>query len=324
MDRWSEQVDEILGGDLVAMLVYATPAGGTVLLPVNNYAVERDRASGRLLAINSSVGGWRKLERMRSNPQVGLAFHAREHGRSDRSEYVLVQGRASLSEPIDDYPSTVADQWERFEPWARMGPLWKRWLRVYAQRVEISIAVERTVAWPNLACTGSPTVYGAPLPQTPPAPHRPPSKGTRSRLDPGRAASKAARLPHVLLGWVSADGFPLAVPVEVLDSTAGGLRLRAPEGIVPPGGRRAGLTAHWFSRGAVGQRQRKHTGWLEATADGREVLYAPHTQRNYAFPASKTLYRLVLGGVTRREAAQISSNRSRSSGTRQTRPPSTR
>lgn len=156
------------------------------------------------------------------------------------------------------------------------------------------MAVERTIVWPDLACVGSATVQGTPLPQVPPAPQRPPRKGTRPRLDQGRAASRAARLPHALLGWVGADGFPLAVPVEVLGSEENGLRLRTPEGAVPPGGRRAGLTAHWFSRGAVGQRQRKHTGWLEAMAGAREILYAPHTQRNYSFPASKMLYRLVL------------------------------
>jgi hypothetical protein len=310
MDRWSEEVEEILGGDLVVMLVYATPAAGTVLLPVNNYAVRRDRVSGTLIAINSSVGGRRKLERMRLNPKVALAFHTREHGLSARPEYVVVQGRASLSEPIPDYPSTVPEQWMRFEPWTQMGALWKRWLRVYALRVEISIEVERTIVWPNLACEGAPVVYGTPLPQEPPAPQRPPRKGTSPRLDQGRAAAKAKRLSHTLIGWVGADGFPLAVPVEVSGSNEDGVRLRVPE-IVPPGGRRAGLTAHWFSRGAIGQRQRKHTGWLEAPAGAQQAIYAPHTQRNYSFPASKTLYRLVLGATTRWEARRAPPHRRR-------------
>jgi hypothetical protein len=92
-------------------------AAGAVLLPVNNYAVARDAATGTLTAINSSVGGWRKLERIRRNPRVALAFHTRTHGLSPRPEYVLVQGTASLSEPIPDYPATVGECWERFEPW---------------------------------------------------------------------------------------------------------------------------------------------------------------------------------------------------------------
>lgn len=99
---WSDELDEIIGGDQVVMLAYATPANGTVLLPVNNYA-GRDRAAGTLCATNSSVGGWRKLERIRRNPRIALAYHTRQHGSSGRPEYVLAQGRASLSEPIPDY-----------------------------------------------------------------------------------------------------------------------------------------------------------------------------------------------------------------------------
>jgi hypothetical protein len=59
---------------------------------------------------------------------------------------------------------------------------------------------------------------------------------------------------------------------------------------------RAGLTAHWFSQGSIGQHQRKHTGWLEA---GEHLSYSPHTASNYRFPASPTLYRLFTGGATR-------------------------
>ena len=65
---------------------------------------------------------------------------------------------------------------------------------------------------------------------------------------------------------------------------------------MPPGGRRAGLTAHWFSRSVIGQNQRKHTGWLDA---GEQLVYSPHTQSNYRFPAFKPLFNFVSGGFTR-------------------------
>jgi hypothetical protein len=299
MDHWTAEVDEILAGDHTVMLVYATPADGAVLLPVNNYAARRDRGTGTLTAINSSVGGWRKLERIRRNPRVALAFHTRDHGLSDRPEYVLVQGRAALSEPIPDYPASIPERWERFEPWSETNSLWKRWQRIYALRVEIELAVERVIVWPNLTCEGTPAVHGAPLAERSPPPQEPPRKGTGPRLNAGRAASRASGLPHALLGWVGADGYPIAVPVGILGAEAKGIALVAPDGIVPPGGRRAGLTAHRFSQGAVGQNQRKHTGWLEAPGGSRRLLYAPHTQSNYRFPPSKTLYRLVLGGATR-------------------------
>ena len=48
-----------------------------------------------------------------------------------------------------DYPATIVDNWERIEPWRHRGPLWKRWMRVYALRVEVRIAVERVVVWPE-------------------------------------------------------------------------------------------------------------------------------------------------------------------------------
>jgi hypothetical protein len=296
--HWPDRVDEILDGDQVVMLAYVTPAKGVVLLPVTNFAV-RDREAGRLTAVNSSVGVWKKLERIRRDPHVALAFHTREHGRSDRPEYVLVQGTALLSPPIPDYPATILEHWERVEPWRDLHPLWKWWRRVYALRVAIEIAVERLVVWPDLACGGEPEVYGAPLPSTPPAPQHPPKGGTRPRINHARAAAKAKRLPDVLLGWVGADGFPMAVPVEVAGAGEGGMLLEPPDGIVPVGGRRAGLTAHWFSRDATGQNQRKHTGWLEAEPAAGLVVYAPHTQANYRLPASRTVFQLISGGATR-------------------------
>src|SRR5437016_2685279 len=96
---WPDTIDELFAGDCVVMLAYVTPASGVVLTPFTNFAV-RDRAAGTLTSLNSSVGVWKKLERMRRNPGVALAFHTREYGSSHRPEYVLVEGTASLSSPI--------------------------------------------------------------------------------------------------------------------------------------------------------------------------------------------------------------------------------
>jgi hypothetical protein len=161
----------------------------------------------------------------------------------------------------------------------------------------IDVAVERIVVWQNLACTGAPEVIGTPLPDSPPPPQDPPKKGTGPRIDHGKAARRAARLPNVELGWIGADGFPVVGPVEITGTRPGGMLLRGPT--LPPGGRRAGLTAHAFSRGVIGQNQRKHTGWLDVEPDGGEAVYAPHTESSYRFPANRTLYQLVSGGGTR-------------------------
>jgi hypothetical protein len=98
------------------------------------------------------------------------------------------------------------------------------------------------------------------------------------------------RLPHTLLGWNGADGLPEVVPVSSASSSGEGLRLVVPTGSVPPGGRRAGLTAHRFWPRMVGQLQRIHTGWL--TANGDDVLYAPHTRAGYRMPPSSLAYHL--------------------------------
>jgi hypothetical protein len=295
---WTAEIDEILDGDHAVMLAYPTPARGVVLAPVSNFGLH-DRDAG-VVTFNSSVGAWKKLDRVRRNPYVALAFHTRAHASHERSEYLLVQGRASLAPPVPDYPSTVVDNWERLEPWRDLGPLWKRWLRIYALRVEVRVAVERVVSWPDLACRGTATVYGRALPDDLPAPQAAPAKGVGPRINHRRAASRARRLPDVLLGWLGADGFPMVIPVEFGGVSEAGIRLDVPAGLAPPGGRRAGLTAHWFSQGAVGQRQMIHTGWMTVPSDGGMVTYAPHTTAAYRMPASRLVYRTAVGFVTRR------------------------
>src|SRR5204863_3985881 len=123
-------------------------------------------------------------------------------------------------------------------------------------------------------------VYGVPLPLESPAPQPPPARGTSPRINGARAARKAARLPDVLLGWVAADGFPMIVPVRISETETRGIVLDAPDGIVPEGGRRAGLTAHWFDRAfrggkptGLGVRIRVNTRSREGTCRECEGLY---------------------------------------------------
>jgi hypothetical protein len=297
--HWPDEIDEILGGDQVVALAYATPARGVVVTPMTNFAL-RDRDAGALTPVNTSVGTWRKLDRIRRDPRVALAYHSRRHGFSRRPEYVLVQGTASIAPPDPDYPSSIREQWERFGGPAEFGPLWGRWLRVWRWRVGIEVAVERVTVWPNLACRGEADAYGAPPPAEPPAPQRPPRRGTGPRIDHRRAARRAERLPHVLLGWVGADGFPVVLPVGFGGTAEEGMVLEVPERLSPPGGRRAGLIAHSFARYTFGQRQRKYTGWLTVDPGARRVLYAPHTESGYVLPRSKVLFMLAAGFIARR------------------------
>src|SRR2546421_11020319 len=184
---WPDAVDQVLEGDQCIMLAYVTPAKGVVLLPVTNFGI-RDREAGTLTPVNSSVGVSRKLERIRANPQIALAYHTRRHAWTDRPEYVLVQGRASLSAPDPRYMDGIKEAWDFYAGgYPKAGPIGTWWLRAWHIRVGVTLDVERIVVWPDLACQGAPQVDGAPLPEAQPPPHRPPAKGPRPRPAPVQA-----------------------------------------------------------------------------------------------------------------------------------------
>src|SRR6476659_8464637 len=100
---WSDAVDDIITGDLTTGVAYVTPAGGVVVTAVAPIGL-RDRDAGTV-GFTTSLGFGRKLDRLRADPRVALAYHAREHGlgsvgaASDR-RFLLVQGTASFSEAL--------------------------------------------------------------------------------------------------------------------------------------------------------------------------------------------------------------------------------
>ena len=327
---WPNPIDEILAGDQTIMLATVTPASGVVLLPVTNFVL-RDRAMATLSVVNTSIGVGKKLERIRKNPHVALAYHSREHGLSKRPGYVLVQGRATITEPdpryldslferaesqladlakastsVDDvYADSLRHYVDRHRAEIPSGRLWDWWLRNWHNRVGIDIAIERALAWPDLECRGRAEILGAQSQPSEPAPQREPAMGTAARLDHRRAARRARRLPHALLGWVGADGYPLVVPAAVAGTDRRGILLEVAEGLVPPGGRRAGFTAHWFGRNDVGLRQRVYTGWLEPDAAAGRVVYAPHTEASFTIPRLRLAFWIAAGGATRLQITRV-------------------
>src|SRR3569623_1530546 len=97
---WNDEVDAVIGGDLTAAVAYGTPAGGAVVTAVAPVGL-RDRERGTV-GFTTSLGFGKKLERLRRDPRIALAYHARDHGfATDRPEYVLVQGRATVVEHPD-------------------------------------------------------------------------------------------------------------------------------------------------------------------------------------------------------------------------------
>jgi hypothetical protein len=286
---WPDDVDEVLAGDMTAALAYPTPAGGAVVTAVAPVGL-RDREQGTV-TFTTSLGFGKKLQRIERDPRVALAYHARDHGFASGESFVLVQGRCRPVPPADqDWNARVLGPASaRFMGPPRRGRFWDRWLReYYADRVPVTVEVERIVVWPSLDCSGEPVVHGTGRPDSQPEPQPAPGKGTGPRLDAAKAAGRLARMPHLLVSWREADGFPVVVASRVAGAGPEGIRLASRAGL-PGGGRRAGLLGHSYGAKLVALKARQHTGWLE---DG---VYAPHTASAFRAPRNKTLLLLANG-----------------------------
>ncbi|MED5814651.1 hypothetical protein VST63_20020 [Mycolicibacterium sp. 050232] len=299
----------VLGGDLGVILAQVTPLKGVVLAPVNNFGWDSD---ARIMTFTSDFAAFKKLRRLEQNPQVTVVFHAREHGTGSGTEYVLVQGTADFSWAADRQRlAELFDDWrERVNRGGRrditLGPadlggrFWNWWLAPFFwHRAIVRVHAHRIIAFPDSECLGPPTVIGPQWPVTPAGSQKPPANGAGPRVPAARAAGAFSELPHRLLGWVGSDGYPIVVPAEAVSADEDGMTLMVPPGLVPDGQRRAGLTAHWFSEGTLGQRQIVMTGWLtDGDRDGR-LRYAPHTRLSYRIPPSRTLWRVFGGAIVR-------------------------
>jgi hypothetical protein len=266
----------------------------------------RDREQGTV-TFTTSLGFGKKLERIKGNPRVALAYHSREHGFASGPDFVVVQGEAAPeTEPDRAFlEDVVGPQAERFMGPPRRGRLfWDRWLQeYYSDRVPVIVRVERITAWPDGEAAGEPRVFGAAVPTEPPAPQAEPKNGAGPRLDPEKAARRLGSLPNQLLAYVGADGHPEVRPVHIGGGEPGGIALRSARPL-PPGGRRAGLLAHRYNKALVGLEARGHTGWLTVGDDRDRAVYAPHTGFGFRAPGNKTLLLLANGFLAKRGLRQ--------------------
>lgn len=292
--RWPDDVDDVITGDITAAAAYVTAAGGAVVTAVAPCGI-RQRDAGTV-GFTTSLGFGKKLDRIIRDPHVALAYHAREHGFSASPAFVLAQGSASVDiAPSRERLEALIPQAEPYVGKVVRGRLWDRLLREYYwERVLVDIAVERIVFWPDPSASGRRRVAGAAWPG-PADPQPPPKNGTGPRVDVAKAAGRIGVLPHRVLAYRGADGFPVIVPVQVAGHDQAGLRLVAAGGLLPPGGRRAGLLAHAYRPQLIGLSTRIFTGWLEVSADGA-ALYAPHTSKGFVAPPAKHLL-LVSNGL---------------------------
>jgi hypothetical protein len=290
---WPAGADEVIKADITAAAAYLTPAGGAVVTSVAPCGLG-DRERG-VLGFTTSLGFGKKLERIVADPHVALAYHSREHGFSASPAFVLAQGTASVDlTPSRQRLEALIPQAERYLGEVKRGRVWDRLLREYYQeRVFVDITVARIAVWPDLNACGDIQVTGAAWPG-PADPQSPLRGGTGPRMDVAKAAGQIAARPHRVLAYRGPDGLPVVVPVEIAGHGAAGLRLVAAAGLLPPGGRRAGLLAHAYRPQLVGLSTRIFTGWLDAGPDG--PVYAPHTSKGFVAPPNKNTL-LVLNGL---------------------------
>lgn len=290
---WSDEADDVIKGDLTAAAAYLTPAKGAVVTAVAPCGLGQREAG--VLGFTTSLGFGKKLERIVPDPHVALAFHSRDHGFSASPAFVLVQGLASVDlRPSRARLEAAIPQVERYLGKVVRGPVWDRLLReYYGERVFVDITVRRVTVWPDLRASGEMEIAGAAWPGAA-DPQPPPKNGTGPRVDVAKAAGRIAKLPHQLLAYRGADGFPVIVPVQVAGHGAAGLQLAAADGLLPAGGRRASFLTHVYRPQLIGLSTRVFTGWLEVSANG--VVYAPHTSKGFVAPPHKPTL-LVINGL---------------------------
>ena len=155
------------------------------------------------------------------------------------------------------------------------------------------ITLARTVSSPDLSASGGMDVTGAAWPG-PADPQPPPAGGTSPRIDVGRPRPGSPCCP--IACWRTGERMvsPVVVPIQIAGHDQRGLRLVVPPGLLPPGGRRAGLLAHAYRAHLIGLTTRVFTGWLEAGDEG--AVYAPHTYKGFVAPPRKDLL-LVSNGL---------------------------
>src|SRR3954468_24801935 len=78
---WPDEVDDVLGGDLTCAIAYVTPARGAVVTAVAPIGLRGREAN--TVGFTTSLGFGRKLDRLRQEPRIAMAYHAREHGLGD-------------------------------------------------------------------------------------------------------------------------------------------------------------------------------------------------------------------------------------------------
>ncbi len=296
---WADDIDAVFAGDLVAALTITTASGDVVTVPAAPLGV-RDRGEGWVSCI-VPAGFADRLDHLGHDPRAALTFLSRAHGTATGGAYVLVQGRArSAGTVVGAVRSRAA---ALLEP--SVTATWRdHWLgERRAGAVSVRVHVHRITTWSDTRASGLPTTFGAaaaPAPAPQPTPLHP-----GVGVDAREAVRRLRGHPHRLLSYIGGDGFPVTIPVRILEAGEQSVRITAPAGTLPAGGRRTGLLALAYGPRLSALSTRHHTGWLTKHKDGT-ATYVPYTAYGHHLPQNKAL-RLLAGAKHRVRRSGITS-----------------
>jgi hypothetical protein len=312
---WPEPVLPVFARAITVEYTSLTGAGAPVTVPVVPY-VEDDR---RTLDVSTGLAYPAKAERARRNPKVCLLFADHVGTGLTDPPVVLVQGLATVRDTdlqgnTDRYVRrSLAKLPEAFKG---MPKLLLRRLNWYFGRIWIEVTPTRIRWWESKALDQESGEWLAPAGTTaPPSDPAPPGRQPAAWLEPPadwRAAARhaVAQLDQHDLSWVGGDGFPLSVPVAVVERIGQGFRLRLGHRLPETPQGPACLTFHTHSSAFTSQENRTFVGHVSATGqDG--VFRVERLLADWSLTGNKLAMTAGFLGKGRRLAPRLQSEASR-------------
>ena len=258
---------------------YTTVAGGQqpITWPVTPYY----RQGGPTIDATTGLGYPKKADDTRAHPGVAMLFSDPTGSGIESGIQVLVQGTGEVDERDLDANAEryFRDSWEKLPGTRKMHPPkpLRQMLGWYYTRIYIKVRPERVFVWPDGDITREPVVHDAHLEEvrsghTEEPPEDRGRVGSGEGVWDGRVDDLAGHETGVL-GWLSPDGFPIAVRVPIRPDRVGRLiEIGAEPAGLPVLEGHACLTVHRHAPDFTWQRNFQIRGDLERSAEGLRLI----------------------------------------------------
>ncbi len=265
--RWPGVVTGVFEESVTAEFASLTATGRPIAAPATPYVGE----AGSTLDVSTGLSYPAKAERARRNPKVCLLYGDPVGSRINDQPVVMVQGFAAvrdadLQKNADRY---VAASIRKLPDATKGAPRFVlKQMNWYFSRIWIEVTPVRMLWWPDRSLSVAPSEWkvseGAQFPASDPPPAGKPPTAWLAPAPSWRevAAEALVALPMRDLTVVAGDGFPVCVPVEVVDLDGDGFVLRLGPGAPVLQGGPSCLTFHGHPEVFTGQENRTFVGSL--------------------------------------------------------------